>query len=183
MAPLALALHLALASSPAPGVAQAAPGPFRGGELVRASAGALGGDLAVLGAGYLTLQLFAGGAIDPTAANFRHAAYALAASALVVPPLVAVALARLGPDSRGSFWRALLLASAGQAVAIAAGLVAAPHFWVIVPVQLAAVSAGTSYGLHWGRRPRHTPLATPTTPERVSSSAPSRSPILFPICS
>ncbi len=154
MAPLALVLHLALAS---PGLApQLDPGPFQGSEIVGASLGAVGGDVLVLGAGYFTLQLFAHYTIDPTATNFRRAAYALGASALLVPPLTAVLLARwlrVEPAS-GAIWKAFLLAAAGQTVALAAGIAASPHFWVVLPVQIIAIGLGTSLGLHWGPR-RH----------------------------
>lgn len=183
MAPLALALAvpLALASAggldvpapappPAPDVLLAAraprlelelgaphePRPFRRGELVGASLGAFAGDAVVLGAGYLSLQLVAAGTIAPTATNFRRMIYGFAAAALVVPPLTAVLFARLagGPHARGGFWKALLLATTGQAVALAAGYLASPHLWVVLPVQALAVSLGTSSGLHWGPYPR-----------------------------
>jgi len=165
MAALALVLHLALAS---PGLAPSLdPGPFQGSELVGSSLGVLGGDVLVLGAGYVTLQLFANGALDPTATNFRRAAYALGVGALVVPPLTAVLLARwlrVEPAS-GATWKALLLAAAGQAAALAAGIMASPHFWVVLPVQVIAVGLGTSLGLHWGpRAPRAQDAATPRRP-------------------
>jgi hypothetical protein len=155
MAPFALALAVALAS---PGSTPSLdPGPFRGGELAVASAGALGGDVLVVGAGYATLQLFANGTFAPTAENFRRAAYGLGVAALVVPPLTAVLLARLtGREFKGSVWKGLLLAAAGQVATFTVGYLAAPHFWVMLPVQLVALSVGTSLGLHWGpsRRPR-----------------------------
>lgn len=127
-------------------------GPFRGGELALASVGALAGDVLVLGGGYLALSLFANGTLEPTAGNFRTAAYALGVSALLVPPLTAVLLARLGARGplAGALWKAVLLAAAGQAAALATGYATAPHFWLILPVQLATVSLGTSFGLHWG---------------------------------
>lgn len=158
----ALALQLALAS---PGLQQPSmavpslaprldPGPFGGGELMLASVGALTGDVLVLGGGYLALTLFANGTLQPTAANFRTTAYVLGASALLVPPLAAVLLARAGARGplAGAFWKAMLLAAAGQAAALATGYLAAPHLWLILPVQLATVSLGASYGLHRGAR-------------------------------
>jgi hypothetical protein len=48
---------------------------------------------------------------------------------------------------------ALLLATAGQVAALAAGYAASPRFWVIVPAQLLAVGFGATIGLHWGPRP------------------------------
>jgi hypothetical protein len=181
MAPLALALQLALAS---PGLAPAPdlhPRPLRGTTLALASAGTLAGDAIVIGTGYLTLQLFASGAISPTATNFRRAAYGMLAAATLVPPLTAVLLARIGGGGRdGVVWRAILLAAAGQVAALGAGIVAAPHFWVILPVQLAAVSLGTSLGLHWGRRPR----ADPTRADRPPVDRPGQPAVaLFvPVC-
>lgn len=193
MAPLALALHLALASAGPPSLAPTLdPGPFRGSELALASVGVLAGDVAVLGAGYLTLQLFAGGAVSPTATNFRRAAYALAGTALVVPPLTAVLLARLsGRTASRGFWKALVLASVGHAAALAAGYAAAPHFWVLLPVQLLAVSVGTSLGLHWGHPAGAAPPSLPTRPSAAPAlptagespgTAPSAALVLVPIC-
>lgn len=159
-AAVALALHLALASPGAEPVAMGTPtlaprldpGPFHGGELALASAGAIVGDALVVGSGYLALTMFANGTVQPTAGNFRTAAYVLAASAVIVPPLTAVVLARLGARGplAGAMWKAMLLAAAGQATALGAGYLGAPHFWIILPVQLATVSLGTSLGLHWG---------------------------------
>jgi hypothetical protein len=161
MAPLALALQLVLA---APGVTPSGtapanlaprldPGPFRGGELVMASLGTLAGDVLVMGAGYLTLQLFATDAFSPTAANFRRAAYVLGTAAVIVPPLTAALLARLtGGPGAGRVWKAVLLATVGQAASFAAAYAAAPRIWLFLPIQLAAVSAGASLGLHWGPR-------------------------------
>jgi hypothetical protein len=198
MAPLALALHLALA---APGVTSPAapsgpslaprldPGPFRSGELALASIGTLVGDVLVLGGGYLTLQLFANGTVEPSAANFRRAAYVLGVSALVVPPLAAVLLARITArgTAPGGFWKALLLATAGQAAALAAGYWGAPHYWLVLPVQLGAVSLATSFGLHWGARPgRPEPLArpraAPAEPAVAQSAEPTASVLPFPVC-
>jgi hypothetical protein len=151
MAPLALVLHLVVAT---PDLALRDPGPFQGSELAAASVGVVTGDALVLGAGYLTLQLFAKGTFDPSAANFRTAAYALGVSALLVPPLTAVLFAlwaRAEPAS-GAFWKAMLLAAGAQAVALAAGVAASPRFWVILPIQLVGIGLGASLGLHWGPR-------------------------------
>jgi hypothetical protein len=167
MAPLALVLHLALAS---PGVASPGlvpmldPGPFRGRELAAASGGVFVGDALVIGGGYLALKLFANGTFSPTASNFRTAAYVLAASALLVPPLTGALFARWarkGPAS-GALWKAVVLASLGQVAALGAGYAAMPHFWVVLPVQLVAISAGASLGLHWGPRARVAPTELPT---------------------
>ncbi len=200
MAPLALALQLALA---APGVTSTPPatpsvpslaprldpGPFRSGELALASVGTLVGDVLVLGGGYLTLQLFANGSVEPSATNFRRAAYILGVSALVVPPLAAVLLARITTRGAapGGFWKALLLATAGQAAALAAGYWGAPHYWLVLPVQLAAVTLGTSFGLHWGPRPdRPEPLArpraAPAEPAVAQGAEPTASVLPFPVC-
>src|SRR6266542_6925953 len=109
----------------------------------------------------LTLQLFANGTLDPTATNFRRAAYALGVSAILVPPVTAVLLARWlrAEPASGATWKALLLAAAGQFAALAAGIVAAPHFWIVLPVQVIAIGLGTSLGLHWGPRARRAPDA------------------------
>jgi hypothetical protein len=151
MGPLALALNLALAS---PGLVPPLqdPGPFQGSEIAASSVGVFAGDALVLGAGYYTLQLFANDTIDPNATNFRRAAYGIGAAALLVPPVVAVLLARWAraEPASGSVWKALLLATLGHATAIAAGIAASPHIWVILPVQLVLVSAGATVGLHWG---------------------------------
>jgi hypothetical protein len=182
VASLALALHLALAS---PGLApRLDSGPFGASELAAASGGVFAGDLAVLGAGYLTLRLFANDTLDPSATNFRRAAYALGAAALVVPPLTAVLLARWArrEPADGAAWKALLLATAGHLAALGVGIVASPHYWVILPVQLVAVGVGTSLGLHWGpiggRPPRDpgprrgAPLREAGSPAREAASAP-----------
>jgi hypothetical protein len=155
---LALALHLALATQPPLGpppprmVPPLDPGPFAPRELAASTGGVLLGDFLVLGAGYEALELFAAHTIQPTAGNFRTAAYSLGVAAMLVPPLAAALfahLARAEPAS-GSFWKAALLAFAGQAVAVGAGLLAYPRIWVIVPVQILAIGIGASAGLHWG---------------------------------
>ncbi|HEY6101081.1 MAG TPA: hypothetical protein VIW03_16715 [Anaeromyxobacter sp.] len=191
MVTLALALQLALAS-PGPAApdlsARLDPGPFGGGELALASVGALTGDALVIGGGYLALNLFANGTLRPTAGNFRTTAYVLGASALLVPPLVAATVARLGARGPlgGAFWKALLLATAGEAAALAAGYYGAPHFWLILPVQLAAVSVGTSLGLHWGpnalpARSTAPPPAARREPDDPEAAPPTAS-LLLPIC-
>ncbi len=192
MAPLALALQLALAT---PGLAPPAlaprldPGPFGGSELLLASAGAIAGDALVIGGGYLTLRLFANGTLSPSAGSFRSAAYVLGVSALVVPPLAAVLLAKLGArgPTSGRVWKALLLAAAGQAAALAAGYYGAPHFWLILPVQLATVTVGASFGLHWGPRPAPGPGFAPPAVRREPADAPAggkgtTASLPFPIC-
>ncbi len=128
------------------------PGPFRPGELVGATFGAFAGDALVLAAGYETLQLFANGTLSPSATNFRRAVYGLGAAAILVPPLTAALAAKLGSgrNASGALWKAMLLATVGQAAALAAGYYAAPHFWVILPVQAITLSVGASLGLHWG---------------------------------
>lgn len=157
MSALALALHLLLAAPGAglPGglAPRLDPGPFQGGELVASSLGVLVGDALVVGGAYYTLRLFANGTLRPSADNFRSMAYGVAAAALIVPPLTAVLLARgfRAEPASGSLWKALLLATAGQAAALAVGYYASPRFWVIPVVQLLTVGAGTSVGLHWGR--------------------------------
>jgi uncharacterized membrane protein len=132
----------------------------------------VGGDALVVGAGYLTLRLFAAGTLSPTAGNFRNAAFALAGTALVVPPLTAVLLARLagGSEASGSFWRALSLALAGNLMAFLAGYLAAPNLWVILPVQLVAISAGTSLGAHWTPAPERTAADTAAARGRPASA-------------
>jgi hypothetical protein len=133
--------------APAPG-----SGPLLvGREMLAASAGVLAADTLVLAAGYGVLQLFARGAIDPTAANFRAAFYGIAAAAVILPPLgsaLFASWARTGPGIGGG-WKAFLLSVAGNAVALAAGWALAPAFWAVVPVQLATMPLGASFGLHW----------------------------------
>jgi len=165
MAPLALVLHLALATADLATpdlVVLRDPGPFQGSELAAASVGVVAGDALVIGAGYLTLQLFAKGTFEPTAGNFRTAAYALGASALLVPPLTAALFARWAraEPASGALWKAMLLAAGAQAVALAAGVAASPRFWVILPVQLVGIGLAASLGLHWGPR-----AAAPSRPE------------------
>ena len=60
--------------------------------------------------------------------------------ALVVPPVTAALLARIvgGPGAPGGLWKAILLATAGQVAALTAGYLAAPRFWVVLPVQAVA---------------------------------------------
>ncbi len=152
---LALALALDLVAAPVnAAVPPLDPGPFDGAELAASSLGAVAGDALVVGAGLLTLQLFAQDAFYPSAPNFRRAAYAMAFSSLVVPPLTAVLIGRLAraQPAAGSVWKALLLATAGQAIALGAGYLAAPQFWVFLPVQLVTVAIGTTLGFHWGPR-------------------------------
>jgi hypothetical protein len=160
---LAAAPSTALAMTLAPRELEQ-PGPLRTGEVAAAALGAFTGDALVLGGGLLALRLFSNGTIAPTAGNFRHAVYGLGASALVLPPLAAVGLAALVGRGHApfGFWKAMLLATAGQVAALATGYLAAPRFWVIVPVQALAVSLGTSFGLHWGSRaPAADPRAAP----------------------
>lgn len=210
MAPLALALHLALAAAGAPEVAATSssipheaaaerrprleltlpptggPRPFQAGEVVSAALGGLAGDVLVLGAGYVALQMFANGTLDPSARNFRRAAYGLGVAALVVPPLTSVLLAKLGggPHARGGLWKALLLATAGQAAALAAGYFASPHFWVVLPVQALALSLGTSFGLHWGAYPRARALdASPAAGPEPGNPVPGATALMaVPVC-
>jgi hypothetical protein len=195
MAPLALALQLALAApgvgppgAPPPSLAQRLdPGPFRGGELAMASLGTLAGDVLVIGAGYLTLQLFASDTFSPTADNFRRAAYVLGAAAVVVPPLTAALLARLTGGARsGRLWKAVLLGTMGQVASFAGAYAAAPRFWLFMPLQLVAVSAGASVGLHWGPRgARAAPGRIPGAPavERDGEAPGATTIALFtPIC-
>lgn len=163
MGTLALALHLVLGS---PGFVPPLedPGPFQGSELAASSVGVFAGDALVLGAGYYTLQLFANDTFDPNAGNFRRAAYAIGAAALVVPPLVAVLLARWAraEPASGAAWKALLLATLGHVAALGAGIAASPHIWVILPVQLVAIGVGATVGLHWGPRRAEVRAARPT---------------------
>jgi hypothetical protein len=195
LATAALALQLALASPGSAPVAMGTPslaprldpGPFGGGELALASVGVLAGDALVVGGGYVALSMFANGTLQPTAGNFRTAAYALAASAVLVPPLTAVLFARFGARGplSGAVWKAMLFAAAGQATALAAGYLGAPHFWIILPVQLATVSLGTSLGLHWGPRGSQPALA-PQPAARGEPADPSPAPptasLLTPVC-
>lgn len=171
--PLAARPSLALPPAPRASLAPRLRGPFGGKELVMAGLGALAGDALVLGVGYGTLQLFANDVIDPSAQNFRRAAFALAGAALVVPPLLAVLSARLvaGPDAR-SLWKGLLLATAGHALALATAYWAGPNVWAFLPAQLAAVSAGTSVGLRWGARGRGAPPAAARGDLRAEPPAP-----------
>lgn len=183
MAPLALALHLLLAAPGPTGLAPPPdPGPFGGGELAAASLGVLLGDVLVVGAGYGALRLFADGALEPTASNFRHAAYVLGATALVVPPLTAVLLARWTERVRGSgsTWKGLILATAGHTLSVAAGLLAAPDLWLMVPVQLVLVAVGTTVGLHWGPRgsaPRARGLSPAAVGETTDPAPPAAAPV------
>jgi hypothetical protein len=173
MAPLALALHLALAAPAAGLTPPLDTGRLRGSEMAAATLGVFAGDALVIGAGYLTLRLFANGTLDPNASNFRTAAYGFAAAALVVPPLTAALFARWarsGPAS-GAFWKALILASVGQATALTAGYAASPRLWVILPVQIVTISLGASFGLHWGPRSRVAPVPAV---QRAPEMAPSR---------
>jgi hypothetical protein len=152
------------------------PNPFGGKELAMAGLGAVAGDAIVIGAGYGVLQLFAHDTIDPTAANFRRAAFLTMGAALVIPPLLAVLSARLvTPRYAGALWKALLLAGAGHALALAAGYWASPQLWAFLPAQLVGVTAGTSFGLHWG--PRAHPRLDAPAPRgapRVSGAATAR---------
>jgi hypothetical protein len=179
---LAVALHLALAAPPVAPIGlvpQLDPGPFQGRELVASSVGVLAGDALLIGGAYEVLQLFASGAFQPTAVNFRTAAYAFGAAALVLPPLTAVFFTRLvrADPAYGAVWKAILLAFAGQVVALSAGYLAYPKFWVVLPVQLIAIGVGTSVGLHWGHRPQAL-LRTPNVAREPGEPPPAaRTPI------
>jgi hypothetical protein len=155
------------------------PGPFRPPELVGAGAGVLAGDALWLGAALGTFHLFTGGTVSPTASHFRNAALGLGTAALILPPLGAVLggmMARTGP-AYGAAWKAFLLAFVGQAAALTTGFLVAPAYWVILPIQLALMTAGTSVGLHWGGAPgraseaRREP-AEPKAPPPVALAAP-----------
>jgi hypothetical protein len=173
VAPLALALHVALAS---PGLVPRLedPGPFSASELAAASVGAFAGDVAVIGSTYLTLQLFANDVLDPNAQNFRRAAYVLGATAVLIPPLTAVLLARWvrREPASGAAWKAMLLATAAQLAAIGVGIAAWPHYWVMLPVQLVTIGVGTSLGLHWGPRARDARARSPDARAPAARDAP-----------
>jgi hypothetical protein len=147
------------------------PGLFSVRELGAAAGGVLVTDAAVIGAAYGTLQLFAHGGLSPTAGNFRAAAYSLAAASLLAPPLVATvfaALARRGPAS-GAVWKALLLATLGNAIALGSGVLAAPQYWAILGIQLATIPTLTSIGLHWGPPPHASPAVAAVPPPPSSA--------------
>ncbi len=170
---------------PLGGVRTLDQGPFRAGELMGAGVGTLAGDAAVLGLAYGTYELFVSGTVYPSVGNFRRAAYGLGAAALFLPPLGAViggSLARVGPSS-GAYWKAFLLSLVGHAAALMVGYLAAPNYWAVLPVQLATMTPGTSFGLHWG--PRVRPL-DPVEPEaRVAPPRAGAAPVAFqgaPIC-
>jgi hypothetical protein len=184
---LALALQLALAAppslSPSPSglVPRLDPGPFQGRELAASTGGVLLGDALVVGAAYGTLELFAAHSVQPTAGNFRTAAYGLGAAALLVPPLTAALLTRLvrAEPASGALWKAMLLALAGQAVSLGAGYLAYPHVWVVLPMQIVLIGMGASGGLHWGPRPR---LRGPEPDARREQRDPARAPAREWIC-
>ncbi len=147
---------------------------FQGGELAAAGAGALAGDALVFAEVYGTLQLFASRAVPVTASNMRSAAYALGISALLVPPLLSssfAAWAWRGPHD-GAFWKAFLLATAGQAAALAAGWLLAPAYWAILPIQLVAVPLGSAAGLSWGSPRGLTRSAPPDAGPSQAAPAP-----------
>jgi hypothetical protein len=188
MSAVALALHLVLAApgqgTPIGLVPPLDPGPFQGREMVAASFGVLAGDALVLGGAYLTLRLVANGSINPTADNFRTIAYGAVAASILLPPLTAVLLARWAraEPASGAVWKAYLLSVLGQVAALTAGYYASPRLWVVLPVQIVAVSAASTLGLHWGRRPggvervpsseaRHEPKEAPP-PADTSARAP-----------
>jgi hypothetical protein len=187
MSAVALVLHLALAASPL-GPTRLAPaldpGPFQARELAASSAGVLLGDALVIGAAYGTLELMAARTIQPTPSNFRTAAYGFGAAALLVPPLTAALLARLArvEPAWGSTWKAALLAFAGQVLALGAGYLAYPHFWVLLPVQLVAVSVGASLGLHWGSGPASVAAAHRDERREPADPPPAATTARAPIC-
>jgi hypothetical protein len=133
-----------------PGGRLADRGPFAPRELLGAGGGLVLGDAAFLGVAWGAYALVTSHTIAPTLPNFRRVGLALATAAIVLPPLGATAGAKLagGPSARG-FWKALLLSALGNAAAVAAGYYTAPTFWAILPVQLATMSLGASFGLHW----------------------------------
>jgi hypothetical protein len=140
-------------------------GPFGAEELFGAAGGIALGDLAIAAAGWATLKLFANDTISPNANNFRRTAYAFGLAALLVPPLTATLFGNwASPGPRGGLFRAWLIGIAAQAASAFAGIVAAPHYWVVLPVQLITVTVGTSLGLHWGQRPPSAEDAAPPAP-------------------
>jgi hypothetical protein len=79
----------------------------------------------------------------------------------------------------------MLLAAAGEATALATGYLAAPHFWIILPVQLATVSLGTTLGLHWGPRGAPAGAARPAArgePQGQAPAEPATVSILTALC-
>ena len=67
-------------------------------------------------------------------------------------------------------------------LALGAAYVAVPQFWVFLPVELVAVAAGTSVGLHWGHR-AHAEAREPSPSGEAKPSAPRPVAALeFPIC-
>ncbi|BDG04509.1 hypothetical protein [Anaeromyxobacter oryzae] len=158
-------------------------GPFTGGELAAAGAGALLGDAAVIGLAYGTFHLFTSGGISPTATHYRNAAFGLGAATLLLPPLGAVlggSFARMGP-ARGAPWKAFLLSLLGNALALGVGYRLAPNYWAILPVQLATMTTGTSFGLHWGPSPR-APLDAVAPPARRDAPPPAVAGWSPPLC-
>jgi hypothetical protein len=186
MSAIALALHLVLAAPsstvPAGLAPRLDPGPFQGREVVASTLGVLAGDALVIGGAYYTLTLFANGTIRPSADNFRSFAYGLGVAALLVPPLTAVLLTRWfrAEPATGNFWKALLLATAGQAAALAAGYYASPRFWVIPAVQMIAVGGGATVGLHWGGGRAAAP--GPETRREPAEPPPQAATARLPIC-
>jgi hypothetical protein len=197
MTPAAVLAAALLAQAPAPPDLSLHPGerfgpgraleqgPFTDGELIGASVGVLAGDAAVFGVAYGMFHLFTSGTISPTATHFRNAAVVLAASALILPPLGATvggSVARVGP-ARGAPWKAFLLSLVGHAIALGVGYGVAPSYWAILPVQVATMSAATSFGLHWGRAPQERPVARPeAAPTRRRATGAEVAAYLPPLC-
>lgn len=140
---------------PPPSGASLDPGAFRAGELLGAGAGVLAGDALFLASAWGTYRLFVDGQVPATASSFRTAGITLATAALLLPALGATLGARLGGagPGGGAAWKAFLLSLLANTGALAAAFLAMPAVWVALPVQLAAMTAGASLGLHWGPRP------------------------------
>ena len=152
---LALFLAVNLAAVPPPPQADPlslGPGPFRPSVVTAGAVGATLGDVLVVGLGWGTLQLFANGALEPTAEGFRNAAIGLAVAGVVIPPLTAALLARWSHGG-GRFWRSALLALGAQVAALGVGYLAWPHAWVFLPAQALGVGVTSAIGLGARGRP------------------------------
>jgi hypothetical protein len=154
-------------------------GPVNAGVVAASTGGAFVGDVLVLGLGYGALQLFASGALEPTADGFRHAAYAVGAAGLLLPPLLGALGARWA-HGRGPFWRAALYAVVGQALALAAGWAAWPRAWAFLPAQAAGVGFGAALGLRASpsRLAARRAAAEPVDPPVLRA----RPPLVTPVC-
>ena len=148
MVALALVLQLASASPALAPQPRLDAGPFQGRELAAAGLGVLAGDVLVRRARLRDAAALRARGLRALRSELPHRGVrargrgARPAAARREPG----GALRAREPAAGGFWKAFLLSTLGHAAALGVGYVAAPRFWVMLPVQLVGVAAGTRSG-------------------------------------